>query len=411
MPRKIKQYGGRNIINLENINFTIEKRKQFKQYFTLYKPQSISDEILIDKYYTYERNNGTTILKGTLDKNRKYYLISKGGSGIIYGILVPYNEEQIWISVKIIKIIKKINVNELEILKKCNKIIKKTSIQNLPISYGYRLYNKNNIEYMFLYNELSHADAEYWIKQNHTELEWKSFFFQLWFSLHTLQKYIKLVHNDLRLPNILYHTVLAGGYWKYIVDDIEYYVPNCGHVFYIWDYGSAESDQLATPPYNLKYYKDKLDNNIDLIYVHALIDRIKVLVIDDNSSLEEISQLFQTEKEQQIYKHEYNKNKNRFEKSRFEKKFKLALIYYLIENNKIEHILNKYKSKLPPTNIMDMLEQLKKEDNLTYEQIQLLYEKPPQIVKSILTPNKLIHKYLSEFTTKKDTIDSFQLDV
>ena len=52
-----------------------------------------------------------------------------------------------------------------------------------------------------------------------------------------MQKYFNIIHGDLHSLNILIYKVQGGGYWKYIIDDKEYIVPNLGWVILITDFG------------------------------------------------------------------------------------------------------------------------------------------------------------------------------
>ena len=69
-----------------------------------------------------------------------------------------------------------------------------------------------------------------------TPLEWDSILFQLYFAVLFLNE-SGIVHGDLHLDNVLLKCVEPGGYWKYVVRDTVYYIPNYGKIPLIHDFG------------------------------------------------------------------------------------------------------------------------------------------------------------------------------
>ena len=63
--------------------------------------------------------------------------------------------------------------------------------------------------------------------------------FQIAAGLYSLEKFYDLTHNDLHFGNILVHEVKPGGFWHYKIDGANYYVPNMGYLFVLWDFGMA----------------------------------------------------------------------------------------------------------------------------------------------------------------------------
>jgi hypothetical protein len=64
-------------------------------------------------------------------------------------------------------------------------------------------------------------------------------FFQIITAIYTVQKQFGLQHLDMHAENILVKKIPKGGYFKYIINGIEYNVPNLGYLFVINDYGYA----------------------------------------------------------------------------------------------------------------------------------------------------------------------------
>lgn len=77
-------------------------------------------------------------------------------------------------------------------------------------------------------------------KTTWSEKFWYSCWFQLCAGMITLHRN-GVTHTDLHLANIFYKKIKSGGYWTYVMNGTKYYVPNCGYVFAIADYGRARS--------------------------------------------------------------------------------------------------------------------------------------------------------------------------
>jgi hypothetical protein len=348
------------------------------------------------------------------DCSGKNEFLGKGGHSIIYKKKIPHSDIPVEISIKEQKVNDMIISNkfnnkfkiwlEYDILKKSTDLILNGITQNLPMIYD--LYICNDNSKLLFYNELADGSFLDWCLEEHTDDEWKSFIFQFWVGVYTLQKYLKLVHNDLRLGNVLFHKIKkTDEYWKYTIDDIEYYIPNEGYVFVIWDFGS--SNLIDIQPIN----KTKLDLNIDLHFFHDLFNRLRVLYLLDNFSISELETFFTSDKDLQYTKEKKSECSKRFGHTRYEEKYKIALIYYLIENNKFDELKSKYISnkknksiKLPSGNIMKLLKELS-DNNYNYDDVIKIISNPKSNIrgnKKIVSPNKLIQKYFSEYREKKN---------
>jgi hypothetical protein len=96
-------------------------------------------------------------------------------------------------------------------------------------------YNKNVIR---LYNEYaSGGDFAKWAAEDHPIDFWYNAIFQIFIGILAIRRYFNMIHTDLHVKNILVHKVLPGGYWKYIIDNKKYYLPNLGFIFVLSDFG------------------------------------------------------------------------------------------------------------------------------------------------------------------------------
>ncbi len=352
------------------------------------------------------------IFDNKLHKNDNCELVpfAKGGHSVIYKQKFKVEDEIVGIAIKKQKINKKMiqdfhNKNgklwlEYHILKKTTEYVLNQITQNLPMLYDSEI--KSHNESILFYSELATGSFLDWCYDDHTEKEWMSFLFQFWAGVYTLQKHLKLVHNDLRLGNVLYHKIkcLEHEYWKYIVDSTEYYVPNTGFVFIIWDFGSSQLVKSTSDPVNTK-----LELNIDLHFYHDLYNRLRVMLLMEKFTTDELELFFVTETDLKYL--EEKKNQCKKFRERFAEKYKIALTYYLIENNKFDELKqkpsnNKSKTiKMPPDNIMIILKYLS-ENNYDYNDvIKIIYDPRHIIKKKISPPNILINKFFDQYLTKK----------
>lgn len=369
-------------------------------------------------YYNQLNNN----VKSNDDCKSKNIIITKGGHSTICKKVIYINDNILELSLKeqiVNKTIlqNKYNINdkvwlEYFILKKCTELVLNKHTQNLPMIYDINICIDD--EKLIFYNELATGDFINWCYSDHTEEEWLSFLFQFWIGLYTLQKHLKLVHNDLRLGNILYHKINTDNkYWKYNVENTEYYIPNTGYVFVIWDFGSSNLIKDDSKDIN----KDKFDLNIDLHFFHDLYNRLRVILLLEMYSINELECLFVSEKEIGYVKNKKNECEKRFRKAgRFDEKYKIALIYYLIENNKFDDLIKDKKDKkdiknteddkkiikLPPKKIMDLLKELS-DENYHYEDVlKLLYGEKIYLKHKIPSPISYINKYFKNYVKKQD---------
>jgi len=102
--------------------------------------------------------------------------------------------------------------------------------------------------------ELASGDLSKWSnKEKRSENEYKSCLFQLMAGLMVLQKYFQIITYDMKAENFLYHKVPSGGYWKYRINNVDYFVPNYGSLFIVNDFGTA----ISTKPESI--FKDQPD--------------------------------------------------------------------------------------------------------------------------------------------------------
>jgi hypothetical protein len=134
---------------------------------------------------------------------------------------------------------------------------------------------------MLHYNELIDDGILFydWMQKYHGIAYYYNIYFQIMMALYSIQKYFNLTHLDLHSGNIIIKNVKKGGYWKYILNDKVYYLPNLGYQIYIIDFGHAYIPKVfesATVKYRFKQLKNKMLYDINYIFKETITDNTNV---------------------------------------------------------------------------------------------------------------------------------------
>jgi hypothetical protein len=135
---------------------------------------------------------------------------------------------------------------ELFVNKLTNKLLLENASPHFVFFYSNEFQEREGICYeeypyaSYFYNEYidNSETLGKWIKNKSKNILYNAFF-QIVVALYTAQKHFGLLHLDLHSDNILVKKVKKGGYFKYIINNTEYFVPNLGFLVVINDYGFA----------------------------------------------------------------------------------------------------------------------------------------------------------------------------
>lgn len=141
---------------------------------------------------------------------------------------------------------------EVEILKLLNVMLYAGASPHIPYYMGDFICKDiiKKYRYRYIMSEMADGNLSNYIDSEKKtgvdrELIWKVFFFQILSTLATIQLiYPNFRHNDLHPMNILYFKRRPGGYYKYHVGGVEYFVPNTGFQLAIWDFDFASISGL-----------------------------------------------------------------------------------------------------------------------------------------------------------------------
>lgn len=192
-----------------------------------------------------------------------------------------------------------------------NQLVLQGLCPHFSINY-YWEYKQNTLIY---YNEYANNSTLFeWLKFKRTNDEYYNMLTQVNIAIITMQKYFNMIHGDLHTLNILVHKVKKGGYWKYVIDNQEYFVPNLGWVFLVSDFGfTVISNKVKVDWYyegSIKPLSDKSKEFYDFIYLTTNPKNINHIVLN-------IPQNIQTHIHNTIYKynlHTYKNNPNTINK-------------------------------------------------------------------------------------------------
>lgn len=109
-------------------------------------------------------------------------------------------------------------------------------------------------------NELADGDLEKWMKTEHAPEEWKSCIFQVLAGLCAIEDHLGIYHGDLHDGNMLFTDMTPGGHWHYRFamegEAYDYYVPNTGQLWKIWDFGQSKMGLRPTRQNRKQMWKD-----------------------------------------------------------------------------------------------------------------------------------------------------------
>lgn len=139
-------------------------------------------------------------------------------------------------------------------------IIEKRICPNLPLLFDQFVCDnciiqiddeKTNVHSVITLIELANSDLKKYLQTSRTEIEIMSALFQIMAGLHAIQMNGQIMNFDIKKENVLCYDVVAGGVWQYTINGIDYYVPNCGKLFILNDFGISRT---MSPDYPL--YRD-----------------------------------------------------------------------------------------------------------------------------------------------------------
>jgi hypothetical protein len=170
----------------------------------------------------------------------------------------------------------------------CKVLVENNVCPNLPVFFKYyfcedcKFSNPSLVKYfkhakmdqvvcaLLLTEYASLGDLKNWLKEKRSVEEWFNMFFQVFVGLYALQKYFDLTHNDLHWGNVLVHKIKPGGYFKYTIDGTDYYLPNIGLLFVLWDFGYAHIPNKLEPKPKNATIKNRL--SVDANRIMKVID-------------------------------------------------------------------------------------------------------------------------------------------
>lgn len=140
---------------------------------------------------------------------------------------------------------------EMYIHLRANIILNKKYTQNVVMLYAFNVKNKT----LHVNREMYDIDLKNLLKKKKlTEETMYSILFQILHGLFILQQELNFYQGDAGTANILIKKIKPSGYWIYKIYSDTFYVPNCGYIAVIADYGNAIVDSFELAEYEKEYY-------------------------------------------------------------------------------------------------------------------------------------------------------------
>lgn len=166
---------------------------------------------------------------------------------------------------------------ELASMKLINEIILSNVCPNFILNYTWRFKSRSGIcddlypNVAYFFNEYIPNSQTFteWVKEERNIEELYNAYFQIIYSIYTLQLKLNMTHLDLHTDNIIVQKVPKGGYWEYTIGETTYYVPNLGYIFYINDFGHAWIPNVLKSWFIRQRYKpNKIKSHFDLMILY-----------------------------------------------------------------------------------------------------------------------------------------------
>jgi serine/threonine protein kinase len=277
---------------------------------------------------TLDRVRKYNTVRNLLDGETKYLvvkdsLLGKGEQGTVYKGQIVTNTKK-----KVDVVIKKIYVDrsesspakkddiyskkaltiegfiEISACTLVTELVKQKICPNFVMTYGYNVMERGGIckeEFpykIFLYNEWIpelKMFSDFCDDKSHDSNEWFNGYFQILAAIYTLQNTLGMSHSDLHSNNILVKKIPKGGHWKYIIDGVEYYVPNLGYQFLLNDFGHAWIKGKMESWYVKKIKKNKNHKFVDPVRIFDEVLEYSVAPKRVREILDLTLDLFETE--------------------------------------------------------------------------------------------------------------------
>lgn len=125
--------------------------------------------------------------------------------------------------------------SEYKIMLLTNRMINKFICPNFIQVYDY---NKN---IPLIIMEYADGDCKFLFRDEYFDTEiYMSFLFQVLMAIYCFNNYTMLYHRDVKLGNILYKKINKNTVFHYNIENKDYYIPTCGYLFMLCDYGTAK---------------------------------------------------------------------------------------------------------------------------------------------------------------------------
>ena len=292
-------------------------------------------------------------------KNIQKKFLGKGGQGNVFKL-----ESKTCGSV-VLKTYHK-NTNKDEIFKEVNVLDKAKQIIDNDICpnflYYYDFFQINDT--FNIITEYADGDLEAWVKEQHSDKEWKNMLFQFIVGVHVVQKYFKGFHSDLKPKNIFFKRInkKENEYFEFQINNDKYYLENNGYLFLLADYGHFQSTLFEKNNISDNDIESAIRENQDFDYLRDFAKRIQVTNLIKTYDINKLKEKFRDNDFMTYLKLEsdkIHKELRGYPETVINKYLNRNLLYYCLEHKLIDYKkenIQENDQKSPSDKITEFLE-------------------------------------------------------
>jgi serine/threonine protein kinase len=275
-------------------------------------------------------------------QNLEFIYINKGSEGSVYSV------EKCALKVYTKSIAERgiVGRRELDVMILCKKLVDDNVTIHVLNMIDFAIIHGHLVILM----ELVDGSLDDWVLEQHNDQEWYKMIFQIMYGIMCLQECLKMYHSDLKPKNILFKKLKKAITLKIIISDILNITFETSTIFYIADFGHAQSLLFKSNEISNDAIKLAIINNADLEHLIGLNRKLIVRTIDNNYSTNELIDFGKHNKQMMEYVESnlqrLKKIQKRMKLAEFKFQFlvKMGIINYIIDH-KIINTDNIQKNK------------------------------------------------------------------
>jgi hypothetical protein len=273
----------------------------------------------------------------TIDNYILHFIyLGHGAQGVAFKLTInDINDNSLNYENVVLKVSTGISKNEIALLNKTSELVFKGATHNfLKVYDQFDIDNTKHITIM----ELADGNLNNWIKEYKNEYDIWTMIFQIIYSVNIMQKMLKMYHADMKPKNIVYKKLDNTKILKYKINEKIYDI-KINYLFFPIDFGHSQSLLLQNNKIPNESIINFITSNADLYELSSLPKRLYVDNLINKYQLSDIKNFSKDINFIQYVKDVEDKIKKElpnYTKQVHDARIKRAILYYLVETNKID---------------------------------------------------------------------------